>query len=198
MLRKIKDEQGVSMVMLAVVIIVMVILFAVSFSTAKDLIDSTKSKKYATVMYMIQGEIKNRQDEAEFLAGEDSVADDTTAVKVYFGTKMASDDSDVAKKLKEILINEVNATEYNLYYNASNTYGLYEEVNKYWYILTKDDLNKVGIETDFADNDTKVFIVNYMTSEVIYTPGVEITIQDPETLNEVQKKVYTLRTFESL
>ena len=178
--------------------IVMIILFAISFSTAKDLIDSTKAKKYATVMYLIKGEILNRQDEAEFIKTENSVALDTNATKLYIGTKLNTDNMSVADNLQSILINEVNATEYNLYYNPDYAEGMYNEVKEYWYILTRDDLNKVGIDTDFANNDDKVFIINYMTTEIIYTPGVEIQIQDPVTLQEVDKKVYTLRTFESL
>ena len=198
MLRKFKNERGVSMIMLASVIIVMIILFSISFSTAKDLIDSTKAKKYATVMYLIKGEILNRQDEAEFIKTENSVALDTNATKLYIGTKLNTDNMSVADNLQSILINEVNATEYNLYYNPDYAEGMYNEVKEYWYILTRDDLNKVGIDTDFANNDDKVFIINYMTTEIIYTPGVEIQIQDPVTLQEVDKKVYTLRRFESL
>ena len=160
MLRKFKNERGVSMIMLASVIIVMIILFAISFSTAKDLIDSTKAKKYATVMYLIKGEILNRQDEAEFIKTENSVALDTNATKLYIGTKLNTDNMSVADNLQSILINEVNATEYNLYYNPDYAEGMYNEVKEYWYILTRDDLNKVGIDTDFANNDDKVFIIN--------------------------------------
>ena len=67
MLKKIRNERGVSIISLVVVIIVLLILFAITFTTAKDLIDSTKAKKYATVMYLIKGEIDSRQDEALFI-----------------------------------------------------------------------------------------------------------------------------------
>ena len=64
--------------------------------------------------------------------------------------------------------------------------------------MTKSDLEKVGIDTDFANNDTNVFLVNYKTREVIYTPGMTIQIEDPITGEIVDKKVYTLRTYQNL
>ena len=93
---------------------------------------------------------------------------------------------------------EVNKNEFDQYYNEANAHGKYNEIKDYWYILTKNDLQKIGIETDFADNDTKVFIVNYVTGEIIYTPGVDVKTLNPENGKEETKKVYTLRTFESL
>ena len=197
MLRNLRKEQGVSMILLIVIIIVMVVIFAVSFSTSKDLIDSTKAKKYATIMYLIQGEITTRQEEAEFVAGEDA-ASIALAQKMYIGIKLDMSNSTVLDNLKSILEAEVNKNEFDQYYNEANAHGKYNEIKDYWYILTKNDLQKIGIETDFADNDTKVFIVNYVTGEIIYTPGVDVKILNPENGKEETKKVYTLRTFESL
>ena len=197
MLRNLRKEQGVSMILLIVIIVIMVIIFAVSFSTSKDLIDSTKAKKYATIMYLIQGEITTRQEEAEFVAGEDA-ASIALARSMYIGTKLDMNNATVRDNLNNILSAEVNKNEYDQYYNAANAHGKYNEIKDYWYILTKNDLQKVGIETDFADNDKKVFIVNYVTGEIIYTPGVDVKTLNPETGKEETKKVYTLRTFESL
>lgn len=197
MLRNLRKEQGVSMILLIVIIIVMVVIFAVSFSTSKDLIDSTKAKKYATIMYLIQGEITTRQEEAEFVAGEDA-ASIALAQKMYIGIKLDMSNSTVRDNLKSILEAEVNKNEFDQYYNEANAHGKYNEIKDYWYILTKNDLQKIGIETDFADNDTKVFIVNYVTGEIIYTPGVDVKTLNPENGKEETKKVYTLRTFESL
>lgn len=197
MLRNLRKEQGVSMILLIVIIVIMVIIFAVSFSTSKDLIDSTKAKKYATIMYLIQGEITTRQEEAEFVAGEDA-ASIALARSMYIGTKLDMNNATVRDNLNNILSAEVNKNEYDQYYNAANAHGKYNEIKDYWYILTKNDLQKVGIETDFADNDKKVFIVNYVTGEIIYTPGVDVKTLNPESGNEETKKVYTLRTFESL
>ena len=197
MLRNLRKEQGVSMILLIVIIVIMVIIFAVSFSTSKDLIDSTKAKKYATIMYLIQGEITTRQEEAEFVAGEDA-ASIALARSMYIGTKLDMNNATVRDNLNNILSAEVNKNEYDQYYNAANAHGKYNEIKDYWYILTKNDLQKIGIETDFADNDTKVFIVNYVTGEIIYTPGVDVKTLNPENGKEETKKVYTLRTFESL
>lgn len=197
MLRNLRKEQGVSMILLVVIIVIMIIIFAVSFSTSKDLIDSTKAKKYATIMYLIQGEITTRQEEAEFVAGEDA-ASIALAQKMYIGIKLDMNNSTVRDNLNNILSAEVNKNEYDQYYNEAIAHGKYNEIKDYWYILTKNDLQKIGIETDFADNDTKVFIVNYVTGEIIYTPGVDVKTLNPENGKEETKKVYTLRTFESL
>ena len=151
MLRNLRKEQGVSMILLIVIIVIMVIIFAVSFSTSKDLIDSTKAKKYATIMYLIQGEITTRQEEAEFVAGEDA-ASIALARSMYIGTKLDMNNATVRDNLNNILSAEVNKNEYDQYYNAANAHGKYNEIKDYWYILTKNDLQKVGIETDFADN----------------------------------------------
>ena len=186
------------MILLVVIIVIMIVIFGVSFSTSKDLIDSTKAKKYATIMYLIQGEITTRQEEAEFVAG-DTTESINLAKQMYIGIKMNMDNATVKSELEEILSNEVNKTEYDQYYNYNlATSNKYNEIKDYWYILRKDDLQKIGIETDFADNDTKVFIVNYVTGEIIYTPGVDVKTINPDNGKEETKKVYTLRTFESL
>lgn len=200
MLKNFKNERGVSMILLIVIIVVMIVIFAVSFSTAKDLVDSTKAKKYATVMYLIRGEITARQDEADFMS-DDPVA----AANIYIGQKLNTSNATVLDELKRILEGEVNRTEYDYYYNVDNQstpggngLGIYEQIIDYWYILDKDDLASIGIDTDFADNENKVFIVNYVTGEIIYTPGVDVKTYNPMTAKDEMKKVYTLRTFESL
>ena len=197
-MRNLRNERGVSMILLVVIIVIMIVIFGVSFSTSKDLIDSTKAKKYATIMYLIQGEITTRQEEAEFVAG-DTTESINLAKQMYIGIKMNMDNATVKSELEEILSAEVNKTEYDQYYNYNlATSNKYNEIKDYWYILRKDDLQKIGIETDFADNDTKVFIVNYVTGEIIYTPGVDVKTINPDNGKEETKKVYTLRTFESL
>lgn len=201
MLKKIRNDRGVSMISLVVVIIVLLILFAITFTTAKDLIESTKAKKYATVMYLIKGEIDSRQDEALFISNDP--INDPEASKVYIGTKIDLGVARIEEKFGTILKAEVNNDEYRTFYNKAdvanpNIDSKYLTIKEYWYVLTKDDLAKIGIDTDFADNDTKVFLVNYYTGEIIYTPGMVIEIEDPTTGDIVEKTVYTLRTFENI
>ena len=191
MLKKLKNEHGVSMILLIVIIIIMMVIFAVTFSITKDLVDSTKAKKYATVMYLIRGEITARQDEADFMS-DDPVA----AANIYIGQKLNTSNATVLDELKRILEGEVNRTEYDYYYNVDNQstpggngLGIYEQIIDYWYVLDKNDLASVGIDTDFADDDTKVFIVNYVTGEIIYTPGVEVKSYNPTTDIEEVKSV---------
>ena len=198
MLKKLKNEHGVSMILLIVIIIIMMVIFAVTFSITKDLVDSTKAKKYATVMYLIRGEITAIQDEADFL----SIVPDND---IYIGDPLAVEDATVLNELNRILKAEVNRTDYDYYYNVNNQsveggngLGIYEQIIDYWYVLDKNDLASVGIDTDFADEDTKVFIVNYVTGEIIYTPGVAVKAYNPTTDKEEVKRVYTLRTFENL
>ena len=109
----------------------------------------------------------------------------------------------IEEKFGEILKAEVRIQEYLAFYSKDditnpNVKSKYLTIKEYWYILTKDDLAKIGIDTDFADNDTKVFLVNYYTGEIIYTPGMVIEIEDPTTGEIVEKTVYTLRTFENI
>ena len=201
MLKKLRNDRGVSIVSLVVVIIVLLILFAITFTTAKDLIESTKAKKYATVMYLLKGEIDSRQDEALFISSDP--INDPEARKVYIGTKIDFSVPKIEEKFGEILKAEVNNDEYRVFYNKAdvtnpNIDSRYLIIKEYWYELKKDDLAKIGIDTDFADNDTKVFLVNYYTGEIIYTPGMVIEIEDPITGDIVEKTVYTLRTFENI
>ena len=200
MLKKLKNERGVSMILLIVIIIIMMVIFAVTFSITKDLVDSTKAKKYATVMYLIRGEITAIQDEADFLSIVPDPDND-----IYIGDPLAIEDATVLNELNRILKAEVNRTDYDYYYNVNNQsveggngLGIYEQIIDYWYVLDKNDLASVGIDTDFADDDTKVFIVNYVTGEIIYTPGVAVKAYNPTTDKEEVKRVYTLRTFENL
>jgi Tfp pilus assembly protein PilE len=65
------------------------------------------------------------------------------------------------------------------YTNSLSSYGITEEdyteaddVN-FWYSLDEDNLTNLGFDKDMLDNGAK-YIVNYKTSEVIYTLGVEV------------------------
>lgn len=186
-MKKIKNERGVTMISLVVIILVTLILFVVTFSTATELVDSTKSKKYATIMYLIQGEITAIQDEVNLLENTDSY--EGTPTNLSTNTKLKS-------FIDTILKNEVSVTDYNLYYNSS-TSASYDEILNAWYKLNKSNLNRLGIETDIADNENKVFYVNYITGEIIYSEGLKVTIVNSEGKEE-RIEVYTLRTFESL
>ena len=190
MLKKLRNDRGVSIISLVVVIIVLLILFAITFTTAKDLIESTKPKKYATVMYLLKGEIDSRQDEALFISSDP--INNPEARKVYIGTKIDLGVAKIEEKFGEILKAEVRIQEYLAFYSKDditnpNVKSKYLTIKEYWYILTKDDLAKIGIDTDFADNDSKVFLVNYYTGEIIYTPGMVIEIEDPTTGEIVEK-----------
>ena len=182
-MKKLRNEQGVTMISLIIVILVTLILFSVTISTSTELVDSTKSKKYATVMYLLQGEIMGIQEEVNHLGSTNS----------YVGAAAnLSTDTTLKTFIDTILKNEVNVTDYNLYYNSTLSVN-YDEVLKGWYKLTKNDLNSLGIETDMTD----IFYVNYLTGEIIYAGGLKISVVNSEGEKE-RLKVYTLRTFENL
>ena len=53
---------------LVIVIMIMGIIFVVTFNSGKELLDTTKVKKYATVMYLVKAEVEAIVDEYDFLA----------------------------------------------------------------------------------------------------------------------------------
>ena len=96
------------MVMLIIIIIVLLLIFSVAFSASRNLLDTTKVKKYATVMILLKGEIENLEEEYEF-SGEN----------VFVGQKINPEEGIFEEKIKSIITSEVATNDYDKYYSKA-------------------------------------------------------------------------------
>lgn len=209
-MKNLRNEKGVSLMSLVIVIMIMGIIFAVTFNSGKELLDTTKVKKYATVMYLVKAEVEAIVDEYDFLAYDEypngvfntTISNKNKEIKnkMFVGKEITlTDTTDIMmlNEIYDILASEINVTEYNKYYSSAST-EYYDKVKKAWRIVDKDDLRAWGINEDFVNDVDKVFYVNYITAEVLYKKGISIDIVDPITGETDKKVIHALRTFESL
>lgn len=192
-MKNLRDEKGVSLISLVIVIMIMGIIFVVTFSAGKELLDTTKVKKYATVMYLVKAEVEAITDEYDFLSVEGA---DNSALKnsMFVGDSLST--NNINELYTKILPTEINVTEFNRYYATSA--ANYATIKSSWKIIKSDHLKAWGINADFIDDVDKVFYVNYVTAEVVYKKGVSIEIVDPITGATDKQVVHVLRTFESM
>ena len=178
-----KGEKGITLVVLVIIIIVLSIILGVTYTTIRGLIQSTNAKKYATIMYMLKSQIEKSYDEYSF-SGERSD---------LIGKKIDIRAARTESRLTEILRSEVNTVDYNKYY-LKDSDG-YNATCEFWYMIDLDTLKSIGIDgSKIANNTTKVFIVNYVTNEIIYTPGYKLTSKGDS--GQIERTFYTLRSIE--
>lgn len=164
-----KDQKGITIVALSVTIIVMLIIVSVSFVSGRELLDSSKIKGYITTMYLVKGEVQNMYESYEFNSDDNSLK----------GKKLDIDDTGVYTKINQIYENEILNTITNEEEKTLRKAEISEK--NVWYILEKDVVNELGIETDMLDKG-EVFIVNYKAGVIIYSKGY----------NNKEKTIYSL------
>mgnify|MGYP000410446801 FL=1 len=138
-----KNQRGIALVALILVIIVIGIVVFIGFKYANNYIENEEKEDIKTTMLTIQGKITNIQNK--------HIVDESNSLK---GTKIDL---------------ENNQTEYNI--NEELKKSLLTIENPELYILNEDELNELGVK-DIVINDTEFYVVEYNTKEVFYSLGV--------------------------
>ena len=138
-----KNQRGIALVALILVIIVIGIVVFIGFKYANNYIENEEKEDIKTTMLTIQGKITNIQNK--------HIVDESNSLK---GTKIDL---------------ENNQTEYNI--NEELKKSLLTIENPELYILNEDELNELG-DKDIVINDTEFYVVEYNTKEVFYSLGV--------------------------
>lgn len=133
-------------VMLIAVFIAIIIALLFGIKLFKKVMTDKENNDLQTDMLLIQGKIKLLKGKAEVNKNEES----------YIGTKISSMEGN--HELKDLLKN------------------LKIEENKFekYYVLNKEDLEKMFLSEELKNMEDNIFIVNYDETEVIYTKGLNI------------------------
>lgn len=135
-----KNSKGITLVSLVITIIILMIITSVTIYTGSNVIKQVTLQNVNTDMMLIRAKVKTMEEQAKFNKDNSN----------YKGTPLINvlDNKKIDKLVDE---------------------GIVEDITKY-YLLSKDDLNSMGLEkVDIADG----YLVNYETEEIIYVRGLE-------------------------
>ncbi len=145
----IKQDKGITLLVLAITIVVMLIIAGISLYEGKNIVKNAQLENIKTNMLLIQAKGKIIAEEANFNkttteSGEEQIQ--------YLGIEL-----NVAVENDSILSNSIS--------NVLQS----EEMDKY-YVLEQQDLDTMGLNK-IETSDGVYYLINYETEEVIYIPG---------------------------
>lgn len=135
-----KNNKGITLSALVITIVILIIITSVTLYTGSNIIKQVDLQNVNTDMMLIKAKVKTIAEQAKFNKDNSN----------YKGTPL----SNVLNNKKiDKLVDE----------------GIVEDITKY-YLLSKDDLNSMGLEKiNIADG----YVVNYENEEIIYVRGFE-------------------------
>ncbi len=133
------NSKGITIVALTITIIVLLIIASVTVYVGDNVIRQAQLQTINTNMMLIQVKVKTIAEQANF----NKDASDTSG---YKGTKMN------ASSMQKII----------------DSGAIKSEDAEKFYLLSKSDLNEMGLEKINIENG---YLVNYETAEVIYVKG---------------------------
>ena len=142
----IKNNKGITIIALIIIVLLMVLLASVTAYEANDLISITKKQSIETNLLLIQAKVRIINEQVVFEKDEEKKKE------LLVGTKL-SDKTQVLNSLKEKKVLSSN------------------ESGEDYYVLSKKNLDDMGLDT-LEENDA--YVVNYNTEEVIYVHGVKM------------------------
>ncbi len=155
-MQRIKEEKGITLIALVLTIVLLVSIVAVSINYAYDGISYGQEKKIVTELEQVQQAVMQKYVEIKQLNKD---KEETSYI-------------DYAKKLDISTINKYANILKNTYTDESAV-----DASKYYYGLTKSNLNELGIDlkkdvsekkyTIKAEGDTVLYIVNFYYGEVL-------------------------------
>ena len=135
-----KNNKGITLSALVITIVILIIITSITWYTGSNIIKQVNLQNVNTDMMLIKAKVKTISEQAKFNKDNSN----------YKGTPLSNvlDNKKIDKLVDE---------------------GIVEDITKY-YLLSKDDLNNMGLEKiNIADG----YIVNYENEEIIYVKGFE-------------------------
>ena len=149
-----KNNKGVTLTMLVIIIIVLFIITGISVDTGVEFMNDVRVSRIVANMELVQAKVEIIYEEYQF-QGENSEID------VLVGQKVNG--NDIFRKISD----DKTISE--------NDRKLFENDNNLWYQWNASVLEEQGLDKNMLDNpENDVFWVNYATSEIIYSRGTVI------------------------
>lgn len=141
-----KNNKGITMISLVIVVLIMILLASVTAYEANGLVSIARVQSVTTNLLLIQAKVRIINEKIVFESEEDKKS------QLYVGTKLIEGDRALeTMRDKEIVTNDdIN--------------------NNSYYLLSKEDLIDMGLE---SINSEDGYVVSYTTEEVIYIKGVK-------------------------
>ena len=150
----IKNNKGVTLSALVITIIVILILSGITITTSNSLIKDTKAKNVLSNMYLVKGKLETIYEDYQF--------SDQESVLTSAGTNTPG----IATKVN-------NISTLSQYGVTSDGLGESDTTDKYWYEWDGEAITALGFDENMLPNSSAKYIVNYVTGEIIYTPGIK-------------------------
>lgn len=171
----IKENKGITITALVVMIIVIMILAGVSITQGTNLIKRTKVENYVTNMLTIRSKAKVFAEEvnAEVWDENDKSAKRTEVFSSKYDMNRASNENDLVSKVSSDI-------------NGEGGCECYE--------ITKDTLVKMSLDDLAKDVNSGDYVVvynsnDYKNMDIIYVPGVDFEGNTYYTLSSLQEKI---------
>ncbi len=168
-----KNQNGVTMAILVVTIIVFTILLSVTMNVSTKLLTDTKIKSYVAEMLLVQARVKSMAETLEFEGAIDpsSGALDTYKIGVIGLTGKTGD--------------RINLP--STYFDQVSDEGKTNPGLNFWYRWNNNTLLANGFDSDML-TDGAYYFVNFKTGEVVNSKGYT-PVNKPVTLYSLQNMI---------
>lgn len=156
----IRNEKGITLVILVITVIVLMIIALVSINLGGDTIEEVKEKKNVTELSTVQQAIFQQFALLESYLEDGIIAEvqtedvimreDVNRPELLLGLRIVDEET----------LEEYGFTEYVKKYTDTMTF------EEFYYLLDEEDLNELGIKKDEKIENDFSYIVNYSTGEV--------------------------------
>lgn len=147
---KIKNNKGITMISLVIVILIMLLLASVTAYEANELVAIARVQSVTTDLLLIQAKVRIINEKIVFESDEDK------KLELYVGTKLIEGDNVLETMREKSIVTDDDIR------------------NNSYYVLLKEDLLNMGWnESEVADDEK--YVVDYNNEEVIYVKGVKNT-----------------------
>ena len=156
----IRNEKGITLVILVITVIVLMIIALVSINLGGDTIEEVKEKKNVTELSTVQQAIFQQFALLESYLEDGIIAEvqtedvimreDVNRPELLLGLRIVDEET----------LDEYGFTEYVKKYTDTMTF------EEFYYLLDEEDLNELGIKKDEKIENDFSYIVNYSTGEV--------------------------------
>ena len=156
-----RNEKGVTLIAVVVTIIVLSIIATVSITYGSKTVTDVKNKKTMTELSNVQQAIFERYVLLKSYGSEGQIPTTSSADDIVL-----NDDTERPLELLGTRIVETSTLEGYGFTTFKVTYTADMPYENYYYLLTKLDLNNLGISEANSEEEDYSYILNYSTGEV--------------------------------
>lgn len=173
----IKNQKGVTLIALAVTVLILLILGTVIIRESINLVNSSRTRKYITIMSLIRVEVEKLFEEFEFENDSSDLQNaDVSKLMSTGGEKidltpgeMMPSQSDISNEEQMLIIENVASA------RDTNSDGIADvDVDNLWYKWSLTVVSNLNIDYSNLVTSEDYFIVNYATGDVLFSRPIKM------------------------